>query len=167
MTFFSSTKRTRRSSGLGAIEVLVGVAIITAALLGTVTVYSRFIIKAIRSVREVQAGYLLGEGVEAVRSFRDNGWASSISSLAVGTPYKLFLSGSAWQATTTPVALIDGEFERTIMISSVARDGNDDIVSSGTNDPNTRKITVTLSWRAENATTTRQLSTYLSNLFGT
>lgn len=155
-------------SGLGAIEVLVGVAIITVALLGTVTVYDRFIIKALRSVREVQAGYLLAEGVEAVRSLRDSGWASSISPLALGVPYYLTFSGSAWQTTLTPVALIDGAFERTVTLEGVLRDDvSKDIAASGTNDPDTRKLTVTLSWRTENATTTRELSTYISNLFGT
>ena len=167
MRSFLKTGGRRCSAGLGAVEVLVGTAIVTAALLGAVTVYDRFTIQALRSVREVQAGFLLGEGIEALRSLRDNGWASSIVPLTVGTSYQLSFSGSLWQATTTPMAFIDGAFERTVVLASTTRDGNDDIAPSGTEDPNTREVTVTLSWRAQNATTTRQLSTYLSNLFGT
>lgn len=167
MIFFPTTRKTGRSGGLGAVEVLVGTAIITLALLSTVTVYDRFILKAGRSTREVQAGYLLAEGIEAVRSLRDKGWTSFIVPLSPGTPYYLAFLASSWQATTTPVVFIDGAFERTVTLSSVARDSNDDIAPSGANDPNTRQVTVALSWRMDNATTTRQLSTYISNLFGT
>ena len=165
--FCSPAQKNKHAEGLGALEVIVGVAIITFALLGIVASYNRFIASTTRNTREIQAAYLLAEGIEAMRSLRDEGWTSSIAVLSPGVSYHLALSGLVWTSTLTPAVFIDGVFDRTVIVENVLRDVNDDIAVLGTADPNTRKITVTVAWFLGKATSTRQVATYLTNIFGT
>ena len=61
---------------------------------------------------------------------------------------------------------VDNIFERIFTIENVGRDANDDIIGSGgINDPDTKKIVVSVSWRGRNGTTTESMSTYITNLF--
>src|SRR3989344_5524637 len=56
--------------------------------------------------------------------------------------------------------------ERKITVENVFRDSNDNIdLSGGTQDPDTKKVSISVSWRDRNATTTINLSTYLSDIF--
>ena len=96
--------------------------------------------------------------------FRDTSW-TNISAPVTGSSYYLTFNGTSW-ATSTTNTYIDGVFERKIVLSDVYRDANDDIVSSGgVLDTGTRKATVTVSWYEKTATTTKSISTYLTNIF--
>ena len=117
------------------------------------------------TTHHIQAGFLLEEGIEAVKSLRDDGWTSNIIPLNAGTAYYLTWNGSKWAATTTS-AQIENTFWRTATFSTVSRDGNDDIVASGgVNDPGTRKVRIDVTWDKKTASTTESIETYITNLF--
>jgi len=152
-----------RKKGIGLIETVVGVAIFLTVVVSILGAY-RFLVRFSGvTPQTVKAYYLLEEGAEAARILRDADW-DAFSSLTIGVPYYLVLSGNMWEATTTP-AVIDGSFHRTMTLSEVYRDGDDDIAPSGTLDPNTYFVTISVSWVRGGVTATKTISIYLANLF--
>ena len=90
---------TRR--GVSLIEVIVASAVLFLALTGLVTAYNMFVRAGVSTVKTIQVSYLLEEGVEAVSSMRDFGWAANIANLTSGSNYYLSWNGSRWLATST------------------------------------------------------------------
>lgn len=153
------------NKGYGLIEIIVGAALMSVVLFALLGVTHNAVRLSRESLREVQASLLLEEGAEAVRLLRDRSWINEIASLAPGTEYFLEFDSATWQSTTTE-EIIDGLFQRSFNVENVNRDINDDIVSSGTFDPDTRKVNLLVSWPNLRGTTTRQeVSTYLTNFF--
>jgi hypothetical protein len=147
--------------GSALAEIVVGAAIMTIGILAINSSYSTYIQYALANQKNVEAVRLSSEGLEVMAFLRDKSW-TNISSLNPNSTYYLIFSNSTW-ATTTTAQYVDGIFLRQINVSNVNRDGNDDISSSGTNDPNSRKITVTVSFWQGHATTTKTMSEYLLN----
>ena len=150
------------------LEILIGASIITASFLGVLTVFDRLLQSSRSMVELSQATALLEEGLEVGRIFRDQSWIN-LADWSTGTNYYLTWSGGKW-ATTTVNTFIDGKFERKISLTDVNRDDTTkDIVppagGGGTLDPNTKLVTVSVAWSDAGATTTKTLSTYLTNLF--
>ena len=83
--------------------------------------------------------------------------------LSNGVDYYLAFTGTSWQATLTPTYV--GMFDRRIRLAEVYRDAEDDIAASGTLDPNTRLVSSTVSWLEHGATSTKVVSTYITNMF--
>lgn len=166
MNTFQRFKKHFSLAGFGLVEAVVGVAVLGAFLAGIIAV-AQFSLRLVASAgAELQAVSLLEEGVDAVRGLRDASWTSGIAPLALNADYWLRFSSVAWTLTSSPQPFIDGRFDRRIQVAQVLRDANDDIVSSGGSiDPNTKKITVSVSWFERGATTTQALSTYITNLF--
>jgi hypothetical protein len=108
---------------------------------------------------------LAEEGLESMTFLRDRGWSSNIRPLSTTTVYQLYWNNSYWTPTTTQ-QYIDGTFLRQIYITDVKRDGSDRISNAGTYDPDTKFITVTLSYPEGSSTTTNSISTYITNLDG-
>lgn len=159
---FSASKLPRRR-GTGLIEVMIASAIIILVVVGVGAAY-RLVIRSSREViRGTQASLLAEEGQEAARILRDNAW-KNVASSTIGTSYTLSWTGSAWSLTTTP-SMIDGLFDRRVVFGSVYRNADDDIASSGTLDPQMRRVDVTVSWNNGFATTSRTVTSYLGNLF--
>ncbi len=152
-----------RTKGFGLIEVVIGSAIITIGILGVITGFTTYVRYALSNERNIQAAYLLEEGVEAVTFLRDKGWTTYITPLTASTTYYLAYNGSYWTATTTKQYV--EEFVRSFVITAVTRDANDKIAASGTNDPNTKKVTVTLQYHQGSSTTTKSISTYITNMY--
>lgn len=153
-------------AGFGLVEAVIGVALISAFLVGITAVAGFSSRLVFSSESEMQAAFLLEEGADAVKGLRDAGWTSNIAPLFLDTDYWLNFNGSAWILTSSATPFIDNRFDRRIKVFQVLRDANDDIVvSGGTADPNTKKITVSLSWFDRGATTTETVSTYITNLF--
>lgn len=150
--------------GFGLIEIIIGSAILATSLM-SISLYYQQSLKVSQSTAQVaQASFLLEEGLEVSKFFRDASWVN-ISTPATGTTYYLSFDGTKW-ATSTTNTYVDGVFERTIRFDDVYRDGNDDIVTvGGTLDPDARKITATVSWWSRTATTTRAIETYVTNIF--
>ncbi len=159
-------KDRRSTKGIGLVEVIVGASILSIAGVALLLTYGFYVKIASVAPRPIQAVFLEDEGIEVMRIIRDKSW-TSISNLNADTTYYLSLATSTglWTTTTTP-KMIDGIFERTVVIATVNRDVNNDIISGGGSlDSNTKKVTVSVSWVKNGATTTKQLIGYLTNLF--
>jgi len=150
--------------GFSLVELLVGASIFSIFTIAIVVVFQSFLTHSFDSVEKVQASFLAEEGIEAMKSIRDRDWDDEILALSTNTNYYLAYENNMWSATTVPRDLIDGTFERLVVLEEVYRDGNDDIDVSGTDDPNTRKVIITVAWFAGSATTTQTLETYITNL---
>lgn len=159
-------RRNRRSShGFALVELLIGISIMVVSILSLIAVYSALSTAAYENTAKLQAVMLADEGVEAIKTIRDFGWASRIQTLSTTTTYRLYWSNSQWVATTAPV-MIDSTFDRTFTLSDVQRDGVFNIVSSGgTYDAASKKARVTVSWNAKGATTSKAIDFYLFNVY--
>lgn len=98
------------------------------------------------------------EGMEAVRSIRDNGWQVIVAA-ADGTDRGVQQINGTWQFSGTSNTLND--FTRVIVVSDVERNSSGSIVASGgTDDPDTKKVVVTVSGTG---VADYVLTTYLTN----
>lgn len=154
----------KNSQGFSLVEVLVMVFIATFAIFVVWRVYVLYIKISISNPALFQASFLAEEGIEVVKFMRDYGWSHNIAVLSPGVSYTLTFDGAMWGVTTTP-AYIDGFFDRRILFSDVYRDANGNISESGTADPGTKKVAVIVSWWKDTATSTREITTYVSNIF--
>jgi Tfp pilus assembly protein PilE len=156
----------KTNRGVGLVEVVIGCAIIATSFILLVQAYSVYAKASLANIDKVKAALLLEEGQEIVRGERDQAWSTNIANLTIGTNYYLNLSAGSWVINSTATST-DGKFYRTVAMSSVYRDVNQNIVGSGTLDSNMRKVTVTVSWKdtQKNATTSRSVATYLSNIY--
>ena len=151
------------SNGYMLVEVLVAFSIIVICIWSFMDVAQKSISLSSRSVHSTQATFLLEEGAEAVRIVRDNAW-SGISSLTNGTTYYPTFSSPNWTLSTTANTV--GIFTRTVTLSAVNRNAStQDIASSGTLDPSTKLVTVTVSWSERGTTVTKTLLFYIADIF--
>ena len=144
------------------VEIIVAAAIIAVSILASSAVAQKSIYLARQSLHQSEAAFLLEEGAEAIRIVRDNAW-SGISGLTLSADYYLSFSGGTWVLSTTPSQV--GIFTRKAVFSSAYRDGNQNLVSSGTPDDQTRFVTVTVSWEEGGQTISKTLQFYLTDLF--
>jgi hypothetical protein len=149
--------------GSALAEILVSGAIILVVMTSLYATHSFFVVQAHTNTQKLKANFLLEEGIEAVKTMRDFGWAN-ISDLSEGSDYYLQFTGGRW-ATSTAESAVDGVYYRTFVVENVNRSSSGDIATSGgTLDAGTRKLTVTVSWQNRGATSTRELSTYIANI---
>lgn len=146
------------------IEVLLASSLVTVFFVSFALYYTKAAAVTAQTTRYIQSSFLLEEGIEVVKGLRDDGWGEHIVPLTNGTTYYLSWNGTAWSPTTTP-SRVENFYARTFVLSAVNRDGSDDIAVSGTNDPGTRKLTMSVAWNVRGATTTRMTEAYIVNLF--
>jgi Tfp pilus assembly protein PilV len=156
-------KKVFYKKGIGLVEVLVAVFIFTIILSSLILISNMYLSGATDSLRNTQAAYLAEEGIEGIKVIRDNSW-DSILSIPLNTKSYLSFStaSSTWQISNTEENI--GVFSRSFIVNSVNRDSNGDISGSGTNDPNTKKVMVTISWNGKNGAVTKDLITYITNI---
>ncbi len=145
------------------VEVIVAVSVAIFSILAVWKVYIFFIKISLSNPATFQASFLAEEGVEAVKFMRDYGWNTNIAPLSSSTSYTLVF-GTTWGLTATP-SFIDGRFDRRIIFSDVYRDGLGNIAEIGSPDAGTKKVLVTVSWPNETGTSTKEITTYVSNIF--
>lgn len=162
--FIKNIKSTIFKKGIGLVEIIIGSAIILVVAVALVQSYNTYILYALGNQNNTRANFLLEEGVETLILLRDESWTSNISTLQNGVNYYLYFNGTNWRSTTTP-QYIDSDFVRSFSLDAVNRDTNDDISASGTLDPNIKKATVTVSYFQGHGTTTKSVSTYITNLY--
>ena len=154
---------TRMKKGIGLVEVLVAVFIFTVILSSLIFVSNMYLSGAGDNLHITQAAYLAEEGIEAVKTIRDNSWLNVSNIVSGQTNYLYFnAASSSWNATTTKI--YSDIFLRSFIVENVSRDVNGDISSSGTTDPKTKKLTVSVSWYGKNGTTTKSLKTYITDI---
>lgn len=156
----------KNQTGFTIIEVLVACFIMTLITLTLMSAAAKGIELSNQSLRQAQAGLLLEEGAEAVKSIRDTSWPA-ISGLSLETNYYLYFDSgtNTWSLSTTPLALLDGVFSRSVVISSVYRDSNDEISLSGTLDTGTKKVNVIVTWPNHQNVSSKNLTFYLADIF--
>lgn len=154
----------KNKSGFIIIEVLIACLIISITTIALMSSASKGIELSNRSLRQIQANMILEEGVEAVKSIRDNNW-TTISNLTLDTNYYLSFNTNAWTLSTTLPSPINEIFTRAIVLSPVYRDSNDDIASSGTIDTGIKKVSVTVSWFSLGGAISKNIIFYLANIF--
>ena len=145
------------------VEIIIAIVIITTSVLAAMVVTQKSIYVARQSLHASQASFLLEEGAEVVRILRDNAW-SNISSLSTEVDYYPTFSSPNWSLSVTPNTV--GIFTRTVTVANVNRDSvSKDISESGTDDPGTKLITVTVSWSEGGVTVNKTLSFYIMDIF--
>ncbi len=153
------------NQGSAMLEIVIATSIFLGVVVSLVGVFNLALKSSLANASKIEASFLEEEGIEAVLTIRDEGWGTNIVPKVSGTDYYLTFTGTSWTLGTTRV-LVDGIFERKINFSDVYRDSNQNIVSSGgTLDLNTKKLVSTVSWPVSGATTTRSMSTYITNIF--
>ena len=90
--------------------------------------------------QRLDATTLSKEAYDALRIVRERGWGYVSAN---GTYYPT-LNGNTWELATGSATI--GGFSRFITISDVYRDSFGAIASSGSVDPSTKKVTITVSW---------------------
>lgn len=143
-------------------EIVVAVAIFALIATNTVEIVLQGLGLNLLSAEETVANQYASEGLEAAKSIRNQSYALLVDVGSTG----VVRSSGLWAFGGTNNQF--GKYTRTIAVASVQRDGSGNIVSSGgAVDPNTKKITSTVTWTVRGA---RQdsvvLSTYLSNWNG-
>lgn len=151
--------------GIGLVEMIVGLSVFIFIVLSFIVSFNYFIKNSILGTKTVQANFLVEEGLEAVKSIRNDSWASGIQSLVPNQEYYLIFNGAKWESTTSSV-LVDNFFERKFIVENVYRDANGDISSSGTLDTGSKKITVFVSYTINDVVKTENVSTIITNIFG-
>ncbi len=152
------------NKGFGAVELVVAIAVASVATLGVFQVSQSSLKLSGIALERTRAGFLLQEGMEAVRYLRDKGWQENIAALTADQDYYLSFQAD-YALVQDPEPLIDGLFQRTVRVSEVMRDGDDNIAEAGTLDLETRKVTVTVSWMRQAGTQDESIDFYLTNLF--
>lgn len=155
-----------KRKGFGLVEVLIGSAVLSVSLLA-ISGFFQTVLRASRVTESaVQGDYLLEEGMEAVKIFRDKSYTSNIKNMSTSTTYYFSWAGTNW-ATTTTKTIVDGKFERKFTFEDVRRDSiTKDISATGVYDPDVKLITVSVAWWTPVVgTTTRSIQTYVVNLF--
>lgn len=150
--------------GFTLIEALVMMFVASVCIFVVWKVYTLYIKISLANPAFFQASFLAEEGIEAVKFMRDADWDLKIAPLVVGTNYTLLFDGTDWGVTTTPI-FVDGKFDRKIVFGDVYRDITGNIVPSGDLDMGTKEVVVTVAWQKDGATTTREITTYVSNIF--
>jgi len=164
--FNLKNRRGNRNSGFTIIEVIVACAIITSTSLILMSSASKGIELSNRALRQSESSMLLEEGAEAVKSIRDANW-DLISSLSSDTEYYLYFdtTSNTWSLSATPSSKIDEIFNRSIVLSDVYRDSNDDIAETGYLDEGFKRVVVTVDWQNKGEVKSKNLIFYLSNIF--
>lgn len=153
-----------KQKGFMIVEILVAASIIAMSVLASSSVAQKSINVSRQAFHSAQAAFLLEEGAEAMRIYRDNAW-SNISGMTVATDYYPLFSGGTWTFSTTPTTI--DRFTRKVVVSNVNRDSTtqDIVTSGGVLDSGTKLVTVTVSWLQGNITVTKTLSFYLADIF--
>ncbi len=154
----------RNSFGFSLVEVIVAISIAVFSILAIWKVYTLFIKISLSNPALFQASFLAEEGIEAMKFMRDSSWNSNIAPLSSGASYTLTFNGIAWGVTTTP-AYVANKFDRRISVFDVYRDVFGNISDVGSFDAKTKKVLVIVSWQKDASTTTREITTYVSDIF--
>jgi type II secretory pathway pseudopilin PulG len=155
-----NVKNSQFDIGQSVVEIIIAVSMFTIIAGSAVVAVLGSLSTSRLAEEETQATMTAVEGIEAAASIRNKDW----DSLVEGS-HGLDNAGDAWAFSGTSDTDPSGKFTRTVGIEPVERDANDDIVASGgTIDPDTKKITSSVTWDFTAArTNTVEMTSYLTN----
>jgi len=165
MKLESSKLNKELRKGFGVIEIIVACVIIGIVVSSLVEVGVLSLRLSLLASHRVETVFLLQEGIEAMKLLRDRSWNTNIAPLSLGAPYYLSFDGSNYNLAAAPSPLINGVFQRTVMISAVKRNGSGDIDAAGSTDPSTKKVTIEVLWQEQTGTSTEAVDFYITDLF--
>lgn len=152
--------------GISLIEMLVSVSVIAVTLTSLLGLAS-FSLKITILIRQTsQANYIAQEMMEQIRNIRDEtSWnTDGLGTLVMGVDYYIQKTGSPWKWQLVLGTENLNGFTKKAVFENVMRDGTHNIVESGgTDDPDTKKVTVTVSWQERGKDHSSGLITYLTN----
>lgn len=149
-----------RTAGFGLVEIVVTVGIISFALFGLLQT-EIVAIKLLRGEKEnIEATLLAEEALEAVRSLRDESWATNIGTITNGSLYHPTIENGKWKLSSGTSTTINGAYTRSIVFQAVTRNTLDQIASTGTTDTNTKKVVATVAWGQGRS---KVLTAYITN----
>lgn len=148
------------NKGFSLVEIILAIALFAIFSFGAIGVVLQGMEANRLSTEQTVALEYASEGLEAARSIKNQSFAALVNTAATG----ITKNGTSWGFNGAN-NLFSNRFDRVITVTDVQRDGNGNIVASGgTVDPNTKKITSTVSWTVSGTRNdTVSLSTYLSN----
>lgn len=154
----------KRQYGFIFLEIIIAIALISIVFISLLGIGFSSLNVSTSLGQESQADFLAKEEIEAVRAFRDSTAGSfdttGIGSYETNADYHLVLSGSPSSWSIAQGSETIGIFTRKVVFDNVMRDAGGNIVeSNGTDDPDTRKVTVMVDFGSK----TYQLITYLTN----
>lgn len=154
----------KHNSGFIFLEIIIAASLISIVFITLLGIGFSSLNVSASLQQESQADALAREEIEALRAFRDftkSSWETTgIGSYSTGVAYYLVVSGgnpASW--SIVPGSETVGIFTRQVVFDRVSRDANGNIAPSGTDDPDSRKVTVNVSWNDR----TYQIITYLTN----
>ncbi|MEK7538648.1 MAG: hypothetical protein AAB552_02285 [Patescibacteria group bacterium] len=160
-----------QNRGFGLIEIITGAGIISLVMLSVFFFFQKTLELSNFNRKIVEADLALTSSVEIVGLLRAEGWTSlcnglCLAGLTPGVSYYLSFSGSRW-SIVAPYTLDGYRFERKVVTAYVNRDAatKDIVTAGGADDPNTRKVTISVSWAGKNGTTTKSVVTYMTNFW--
>lgn len=155
-----NNKYKKAQLGFSVVEIILAAAIFLIFSSGAIFLILQGLDSNRLAEEETIAHQYATEGIEAVRSIRNQNYSSVANTAAIG----IVRNGSGlWELSGTNNTF--GKYTRVLSIESVGRDGSDTIMSSGgTPDPSTKKVTATVTWNVTpSRTNSVVLTTYLTN----
>ncbi len=157
------------------VEILVAASIVVAGALASMSFIHSVNKLSRQTLHNAQASYLSEEATEVARLMRDNSWDNvSAANFPTGVPYYPVFNGTNWVLSQTPTNI--GIFTRKIIFHDAYRKDS----SAGTKqddlqiydetgysyyyDPNSRSVTVNVTWYEEGTPVTKILSIYLMKI---
>lgn len=128
-----------KTKGFSIVELIVGIALFAIVASGAVV----SILGSFRSVlageAQSQASFVALQSFEAVKSIKIQNWSALVNG-----PHGLIQTAGVWSFSGTSDS--SGGFIRVVTIADVFRLNGAIVTSGGTLDPETKKITITVSW---------------------
>ncbi|QQR77240.1 MAG: hypothetical protein IPJ67_03785 [Candidatus Moraniibacteriota bacterium] len=133
----------RACRGFSVVEVLLGAALFAVFASGAIALLLQGLQADRLAEEESVASNYASEGLEALRSMKNQSFASLTTTASSGIDR--VGSGGVWAFSGASTSY--GKYVRTVSVAPVSRDGNGNVVASGgTNDPLSRKVTSTVTW---------------------
>lgn len=137
-------------SGQLLVELILVIGLVALILPALMTAFSASREGKAQQEQRLQAAALLKETEVAVKAIKNNNW-TAITSATVNTDYYPSVSGSSW-VLTSGVETVNG-FSRSLRIYNVTRNASGAIAASGTVDPSTKQIVITIAWTQPRSST--------------
>lgn len=151
--------------GISIVEIVIAAGIIAISVTGIVGAIQIYLKIVYQNTRETQAVLLLDETAEALQYLRDVSYQTNISDIPTDTPYTVFWNATGYELATSTI-ILNYDMTRTVTFEDVYRDGSDQItVSGGTEDENSKKAVITISWPYKDETKTLSSELLLHNIY--
>lgn len=158
MFFKVKKNKGRDEKGQNLIEALLALALFFVFISGSLILIFRHFDTFLKAEELGKVQTIVSQSFEAVQGISYNSW----SNLTDGT-HGLSSSSGNWQFQASP-DLIDNKYTRTITVSVVNRDDNCDITTSGgTDDPDTKLVTVSVAWQDVGGPRSSSLNQYFTS----